>query len=462
MIENERDVSKFRDLQDVTLPIEIPTGPIVTFEELEGLFRSLASDKFDESVDALIYFFTFNEYRLDDSLLVECVLPFYSDDPRVTEEHRLRISDLLVLLIRDQRNRSLPSFLVQNGLVTRLFQLIPTGGSLIVLYWLARTNKIAATEISTQVILDKLSPLLTAEGPHTGEAIQLLSMWRGRKSDAAVQVLTPTFKTIATLMTTSSNQFIISSACYAFGVLCRRRCEYFQILLESPNIGTFMCQLSLDCPDVLLRFLDVLELAYSNSQWNSKTNRYAVHSLDIQVKLVLIPFLRGLLTCDNPAFVWKSACILSKIVFELETVVFCLGNGFHGILFEWMNRTDEFQIKTQMVRAICSLVAFGDLSTTKTLVGCGFMGMMETYMESMSMVIPRELCAAIGALLYLAEVNTINEWIEWIVTTDSIYSVLEDLANYTGPDFELDSLISEGLEVWQDADLIVSRVQDFL
>ena len=428
-------------------------------DQLMACFQGLAGD-FAKNIEFLTQYFSRHLFKLDYEVIGQFILPVYVD-PNVTDEMRYLASRLLNVLVLQPGDLAL--WLTEHGFVECLAQLLPNGGSLMLLESMGRVSWAAAKAISKPEMLDALELLFSPETVNTALAFTVLSRWV--VTEESLPKMVDVFRKVASIVTTTGNEHICVNGLFAIGVVGRDNYEIATTFFQCERAAQFMSTITNDTVFLMRTFLEFLDDVFSNEQYSSdRTFGAALYeSIGPDVLKSLLDFIMIPLQSPNNDIIGLAGRVLSKLIFRQETVTYCFMQGFPAALFKLLDQAEDFKTKKELARALCALMASATVEQAGELFQLGFAEFLICYVDSLAMEIPFEVISALNGIIFLSETEHKSEWFALVFENDAIEDALAKLCTYNSVDREYLCAphLTCGLLVCQPAQALYDRRYNF-
>ena len=430
-----------------------PTEEFVSPEQLYACFQGLASD-FPGNMERLMVYYQTHPFNLEYDVLGAFILSLY-ERPDCPEEVLHMASAFLVRVILGSPP-AVTHWLAEIGFITRLTEIVPRGGSMIVLEAAARVSWDAAEAVSTPQMLESLQRLFSPESENTGLAFVVLSRWAC--SRRSLPPVIEVFRKVAEITTSTSNEQICSDGLFAFGMQGRDHFEIATVFFQCPGTAAFIGNISNQNERLLLVFLRFLDDIFANTESANDVYGVALHeSVGFGVINGLLDFLVIPLQSADRMIIGIACRVLAKLIYHQESVDYCFSKGFPEVLFRLLDSVDDFETKVQISRPLCALMNSPNQEQATQLFSLGFAEYLTTYVDSLALEIPYEIIAALNGIVYLSETRDIWEWFELVFENDAIEEALERLCHFDGYPRGYAPYLSCGIDVCQLAQAVYDR-----
>ena len=427
-------------------------------DQLMACFQGLAGN-FAQNIELLTQYFSWHLFKLDYEVIGQYVLPVYVD-PNVADEMRYLASRLLNVLVLQPGQLAL--WLTEHGFVECLAQILPNGGSLMLLESMGRASWAAARAISKPEMLDALELLFSPETVNTALAFTVLSRWV--VTEESLPKMVDVFRKVAGIVTTTSNEHICVNGLFAIGVVGRDHYQIATTFFQCERAAQFMSTITNDTVFLMQTFLEFLDDVFSNEEYSSdRTFGGALYeSVGPDVLKSLLDFIMIPLQSTNNDIIGLAGRVLSKLIFRQEVISYCFMRGFPAAVFKLLDQVADFKTKKELARALCALMESATMEQAGELFELGFADFLICYVDSLAMEIPYEIISALNGIIFLSETEQKSEWFALVFENEAIEDALAKLCDYSGADeYHCAPHRTCGLHVYQHAQALYDRRYNF-
>jgi hypothetical protein len=370
----------------------------------------------------------------------QCVIPHC-----VSEPPNLKAVSLLQELIYSRESDDLLNALFSTGFHAFLLEKFPSETSCRLLSGLIEESKTVREWVAgaDTNLWGKIDECIRTVAEDIGAVLWLLERMIPKwfENDSRLRVV---FEDLAALILETEDVKLLNRAVRTYGFWARDWTPAVEILFQDQRFDRLLAAAS--DPSKTEMFLWVIEECLCNidDEGTHIEGSAASRILGEDHRQTLLSFLGGPLTSEKDRLVRDACALLSRLIRGPESVEFCIARDYWGLLVSLLEAFDDFSTKTEVCRAICSLVGCSNLAQAELMAANGFFDILDQYIEEMMFEIPAEVLDALTAYERHAENEKRRDWFD-LVFTDKIAGLLNELAE-------------SGLSYRRDADFTVAEM----